>query len=83
MKAAAVVGVPDERLGEVGAAYIQVRPSESATKEEIINFCKGKLGDIKVPRYVFFVDDFPLTAQGKVQKFKLRERFIKERGIEV
>lgn len=78
----AVVGVPDERLGEVGAAYIRLKEGEAATEEEIINLCKEKLADIKVPRYVFFVEEFPLNPQAKVQKFKLREQFIKERGIE-
>jgi fatty-acyl-CoA synthase len=74
----AVVGVPDKRLGEVGAAFIKLQKNERATQDEIINFCKGNIAGIKVPRYVFFVDEFPLNPQGKVQKFKLRERAIKE-----
>jgi fatty-acyl-CoA synthase len=74
----AVVGVPDVRLGEVGAAFIKLKEGEKATPEDFINFCKGKIADIKVPRYVFFVDGFPLNPQGKVQKFKLREKAIKE-----
>jgi fatty-acyl-CoA synthase len=48
------------------------------TAEDIIHFCKDKIADIKVPRYVFFVEEFPLNPQGKVQKFKLREKVIKE-----
>lgn len=75
-----VVGVPDKRLGEVGAAYIRLKQGETATEQEIIDYCKEKLADIKVPRYVFFVKEFPLNPQGKVQKFKLREQFVKERS---
>ena len=53
-----VVGVPDERLGEVGAAFIKLKESEKLTAEDIINFCKDKIADIKVPRYVFFLEEF-------------------------
>jgi fatty-acyl-CoA synthase len=77
----AVAGVPDKRLGEVGAAFIKLKEGEKATQGEIIDFCKGNIADIKVPRYVFFVDEFPLNPQGKVQKFKLRERAIKDLGL--
>lgn len=77
----AVVGVPDQRLGEVGAAFVRLLPGKGATPEEIINFCQERLAKYKVPRYVFFVEEFPLTAQGKVQKFKLREVAIKELGL--
>lgn len=78
----AVAGVPDKRLGEVGAAFIKLKTSERATPEEMIQFCRGNIADIKVPRYVFFVDEFPINPQGKVQKFKLREKAIKELGLE-
>lgn len=77
----AVAGVPDERLGEVGAAYIRLKEHETASEEDIIQLCKKKLANMKVPRYVFFVKEFPLNPQGKVQKFKLREQFIKERSL--
>ena len=77
----AISGVPDQRLGEVGAAFIKLKEGEKATSEEIINFCKGKIADIKVPRYLFFVEEFPLNPQGKIQKFKLREKAIKELGL--
>jgi fatty-acyl-CoA synthase len=77
----AVVGVPAERLGEVGAAFIILKAKEKATPEEIIGFCKDNIADIKVPRYVFFVDEFPLNPQGKIQKFKLREEAIKDLGL--
>ena len=79
---AAVVGVPDERLGEVAAAYVRRKKGEAVTEREIIDFCRDRLANIKAPRYVFFVEEFPLNPQGKIQKFKLRERFIKGRRLE-
>jgi fatty-acyl-CoA synthase len=78
----AVAGVPEKRLGEVGAAFIRLKQGQTATEEEIIDFCKGKITDIKVPRYVFFVEEFPLSHQFKVQKFRLREMAVKELGLE-
>ena len=81
IKNVAVVGVPDQRLGEVGAAFIELKPGETSSTEEIIGLCKNNLANIKVPRYVFFVNAFPLNPQGKVQKFKLLEQAVKELGI--
>ena len=78
----AVVGVPDKRLGEVGAAFVILKKGQEASEEEIIDFCRDKIADIKVPRYVFFVHEFPLNPQGKVQKFKLREEVIKRMNLE-
>ena len=78
VKAVSIVGVPEERLGEIGAAFIQLREGEEATEDEIIQFCKEKIADIKVPRHVFFVEGFPLNPQGKVQKFKQREWAVNE-----
>ncbi|MCL5958652.1 MAG: AMP-binding protein [Chloroflexi bacterium] len=72
----AVVGVPDERLGEVGAAFVRLKPNSTCREADIIDFCRRGIADIKVPRYVCFVEEFPLTPQGKVQKFKLREQAI-------
>jgi fatty-acyl-CoA synthase len=77
----AVAGVPDERLGEVGAAFIKLKKGEKAIPTEIIDFCKGNIANIKVPRYVFFVDELPMNPQGKVQKFKLREKAVEELGL--
>jgi fatty-acyl-CoA synthase len=74
----AVVGVPDERLGEVPAVFVKLKKGYKLTEAELIEFCKGGVANIKVPRYVFFVEDFPLTPQGKVQRFKLRGTAIKE-----
>jgi len=72
-----VVGVPDERWGEVGAAFIELKEGEKATEEEIISFCKGKIAVFKIPKYVRFLEEFPLTASGKIQKFALRDSFLK------
>ncbi|MDY6974474.1 MAG: AMP-binding protein, partial [Thermodesulfobacteriota bacterium] len=78
----AVLGVPDKRLGEVGSAFIRLRKGQKASPEEIIGFCKDKIADIKVPRYVFFVEEFPLTPQMKIQKFKLKELAVRELGLD-
>ncbi len=67
-----VVGVPDTRLGEVGAAFVQRRDQELGP-EDLRAFAKGRLADYKVPRYVEFVSGFPMTPTGKIQRFKLRE----------
>jgi acyl-CoA synthetase (AMP-forming)/AMP-acid ligase II len=70
---AAVVGVPDERLGEVGLAYVIPRPGTAPTEEEIIAFCRERLANFKVPRAVRIVGDLPRNAAGKVLKFALRD----------
>uniref|UniRef100_A0A224YST2 Medium-chain acyl-CoA ligase ACSF2, mitochondrial n=1 Tax=Rhipicephalus zambeziensis TaxID=60191 RepID=A0A224YST2_9ACAR len=69
-----VVGVPDKRMGEEACAWIILKSDCSATEEDIKSFCKGKLSHFKIPRYIFFVDTFPKTLSGKVQKFALREK---------
>ena len=69
---AAVIGVPDERLGEVGRAYVIARPGTTITEEEIIAYCREHLANFKVPRSVVVVDQFPRNASGKVLKFTLR-----------
>jgi fatty-acyl-CoA synthase len=58
---------------------VRLKPGMTATEEELRDFCKGELAKFKVPRYVRFVDDFPMTASGKIQKFKLREMHEEER----
>ena len=68
-----VYGVPDEKYGEEVAAAIRLKPGEAATVEEIRQFCDGRIAKFKIPRSIRFVDSFPMTASGKVQKFKLRE----------
>ena len=68
-----VVGIADEKLGEELCACIKLREGETADAEEIRAYCRERLAHFKVPRYVDFVEEFPLTVTGKVQKFKLRE----------
>ena len=68
-----VFGVPDRKYGEEVAAWIRLKAGEAVTAEEIKEFCKGELAHFKIPRYVKFVDEFPMTVTGKVQKFVMRE----------
>ena len=70
-----VIGVPDERFGEELCAWIKLK-KDTTEKEDIKNFCKTKLAHFKVPKYVLFVDEFPMTVTGKIQKFKMREESI-------
>lgn len=72
-----VVGVPDETFGEEVSAWVRLKSGECATAEELREYCKGKIARYKVPRYIAFVDEFPMTASGKVQKFRLREQALK------
>jgi fatty-acyl-CoA synthase len=74
IKMAAVVGVPDARLSEVAAAFVQLEPGFTLTAREVIEHCRGRLASFKLPRHVAFVDELPMTSTGKVQKVKLRER---------
>lgn len=73
VKDVAVVGVLSEKYGEEVAAFIQLKAGAEATQQEIAAFCKDKISYHKIPKYVFFVNDFPATASGKIQKYKLRE----------
>ena len=80
---AQVVSAPDERYVEVPAAYIQLKPDMDATQEEIIEFCKGKIATYRIPRYVRFVDDWPMSGT-KIKKIVLREMIaseLKDKGI--
>jgi fatty-acyl-CoA synthase len=73
-----VIGVPDERYGEELMAWVVPRPGASLSEEEVRDFCRAQIAHYKVPRYVKFVDSFPMTVTGKVQKFKMREAAIEE-----
>ncbi len=77
-----VVGLPDARLGETVLAWIRLKPGESATEDEIRAYCKDRIAHFKIPQYIRFVDAFPMTLSGKVQKFRIREQEIRERGLE-
>jgi fatty-acyl-CoA synthase len=77
-----VIGVPDLRYGEEIMAWVRVREGASLDAEVIRQFCRDRIAHFKVPRYVKFVDDFPLTVTGKVQKYKMREQAVIELGLE-
>lgn len=79
--AAQVFGVPDLKFGEELCAWIKLASGESASENDIRDFCQGQIAHHKIPRYIRFVDDFPLTVTGKVQKFVMRERMIEELGL--
>ncbi len=72
----AVIGVPDEKWGEVGKAIVVLKPNTSATEEELIEHMKSRLAKFKVPKSVAFVAALPLSAAGKVLKRELREQFM-------
>jgi fatty-acyl-CoA synthase len=78
VQAVQVFGVPDKRFGEEVCAFIVLQPGRTATVEEIRSFCQGKVAHFKIPRYVRFVAEFPLTATGKPQKFMMREQMMRE-----
>jgi len=76
-----VIGVPDPKYGEEICAWVKLREGQTATEEEIRAFCKGQIAHYKVPRYIRFVDGFPMTVTGKIQKFVMREATMKELGL--
>jgi fatty-acyl-CoA synthase len=76
-----VIGVPDERYGEEVCAWVVLREGADLDEDELKEFCRGKIARFKIPRYMRFVDAFPMTVTGKVQKFKLRERATEELGL--
>ena len=78
VQSAQVFGVPDHRLGEEICAFIVLKPNQSATPEEIQSFCRGQISHHKVPRYIRFVSEFPMTATGKPQKYVMREQIVSE-----
>ncbi len=77
-----VVGIPDERYGEVVAAFIIRKEGTDLTEEDIIDFTRNRIAPYKKPKHVFFIEAFPLTASGKIQKYKLRENACKQLGID-
>ena len=77
-----VIGVPDPRYGEEICAWVKLREGQSADEEEIRAFCRGQIAHYKVPRYVRFVSEFPMTITGKIQKFVMREQTIEALGLE-
>ena len=77
-----VIGVPDKKYGEELMAWIKLKIGTSSTAEEIKAFCDGKIARFKIPKYIKFVDEFPMTVSGKIQKYKMRDISIKELGLE-
>jgi fatty-acyl-CoA synthase len=77
-----VIGVPDQKYGEELMAWIKLEGGASLTEDEVKEFCRGRIAHFKIPRYVKFVDDFPMTVSGKIMKFKMRDMAIEELGLE-
>ena len=76
-----VFGVPDPKYGEELCAWVMLASGEEATEEEFRDFCRGQIAHHKIPRYICFVDEFPMTVTGKIQKFVMRERMIETLGL--
>ena len=74
---AAVVAYPDARLSEVGVAFVRLEPGQALTEEQVLAYCRGKIASFKIPRRVIFVDEYPMTSSGKIQKAKLREEALR------
>ncbi len=76
-----VVGLPDARLGEAVLAWIKLKAGERMTEDEVRDYCRGQIAHFKIPQYMRFVDGFPMTVTGKVQKFRIREQEIEALGL--
>jgi fatty-acyl-CoA synthase len=86
VEAVEVVGVPSKKYGEQVGAFVKLKADQELTEEAVQEFCRGKIARYKIPQYIFFVDEFPMTASGKIQKYKLRElslELLANKGIEV
>ncbi|MDH3602956.1 MAG: AMP-binding protein, partial [Candidatus Tectomicrobia bacterium] len=77
-----VFGVPDPRYGEELCAWVMLREGKTATPEDLQDFCRGQIAHHKIPRYIKFVTEFPMTVTGKIQKFIMREAMIDELGLQ-
>jgi fatty-acyl-CoA synthase len=76
-----IIGVPDGYYGEQVMAWVKLKSGHAMNTADLQGFCHGKIMDYKIPRYVKFVDDFPKTVTGKVQKFRMREISTSELGL--
>ena len=74
------VGVPDERLDEVVAVFVELKPGTTATEQELIDFCVGRIASYRVPRHVRIVTEWPMSAT-KIQRFRLRDALVAELGL--
>ncbi|QRN95058.1 AMP-binding protein [Archangium violaceum] len=79
---AQVIGVPSEKYGEEVMAWVKSKPGATVTQEELVRFCTGRISTFKIPRFWKFVDEFPMTVTGKIQKFRMREVAVAELGLE-
>ena len=77
-----VVGIPDQRFGEELCAWIILREGERLSEDEVREYCKGQIAHYKIPRYIRFVDSFPMTVTGKIQKFLIRQKMKEELGLD-
>ena len=80
---AQVIGVPSEKYGEEVMAWVRPKPDAALTEDELVRYCTGKISTFKIPKYWRFVDEFPMTVTGKVQKFRMRELAVQELGLHV
>jgi len=84
IEAVEVAAVPSKKYGEQVGAFIKLKAGQTLNDEEIVDFCRGKISRFKIPKYIFFVDGFPMTASGKIQKYKLSQQALElceQRGI--
>jgi len=77
-----VVGIPNERLGEIVVAWVRLRPGQEASEQEMRDWCQGQIAYYKIPEHIRFVTEFPATLSGKIQKYKIREFEIEARGLQ-
>lgn len=77
-----VIGVPDQKYGEELCAWIKLKEGQTATEEDIREFCRGQIAHYKIPRYIEFVQAFPMTITGKIQKFVMRDQMKEKLGLQ-
>jgi fatty-acyl-CoA synthase len=73
-----VFGIPDPKMGEEICAWIQVRDGQTLSENDVKSYCKGQITHFKIPKHIRFVDDFPMTVTGKIQKFMMSELMLEE-----
>ncbi|HPG73275.1 MAG TPA: AMP-binding protein, partial [Bacteroidales bacterium] len=81
-----VAGVPSPKYGEQVGAFIILHDEKNISEEDVIDFCRGKISRFKIPKYIFFIKEYPMTASGKIQKYKLRQMsldLLKTKGVTV
>ena len=86
IEAVEVAAVPSKKYGEEVGAFVKLKKDCQLTEEEILDFCRGKIARFKIPKYIFFVNEFPMTASGKIQKYKLSQLALElcaKQGLEI